>query len=171
MVELEAARQELAQTNIELSTVKQRLATTKTELDTVRQEIDITKQELNNVRQEIDITKQELDTVRQERNNAITNLLKLQHSPAMPEYEPMTAAMPEAVTVETATETMPTVEQTVGLNQQQLAQRLGVNGGTVSRHRHKTTKAEFEKWSRKLDPDAHGWRFDDESGLFFKLEN
>ena len=45
----------------------------------------------------------------------------------------------------------------------QLARRLGVNHGTVSKN---SLKANFGEWSRAKDPDAIAWRYDHEKKVF-----
>jgi hypothetical protein len=55
------------------------------------------------------------------------------------------------------------------LNCSQLARRLGVNHGTISKNRG---KPDFEEWTKGKDPDAIAWKYDREKKLFSpKLTN
>jgi hypothetical protein len=57
-----------------------------------------------------------------------------------------------------------------GLTQTQLANRLGLHTSNLGRKRSKMDKVSFAQWSRELDPDQLGWRFDKRTKKYLIVE-
>lgn len=55
-----------------------------------------------------------------------------------------------------------------GINQTNLAKRLGVNKGTISKAKR---QANFSEYTKKKDPEGKAWRYDEGLQLFFIVED